>query len=135
MAEARNLRVEIVAEVRPTISETIFWWLPGEIPHRLREAICEWSRKHGLDPNRMPAHEPIFRDLERCQVRCTYFVLGEDGGRVLDRDHEGPTWQLLTESHVAQGETPPMPWPDVVLDLMDADRSVRAHGRPPMEGE
>lgn len=72
------------------------------------EAVMGWCRKHGIAPERVMARDPIVRDEGACQVRCTYFGEDEDGNRIRAGLDDG---ELVTFAYVAQGETPPLPWP------------------------
>jgi hypothetical protein len=65
----------------------------------------------------------IERDIDARCVRYGRFVRDEHGNRV---PHVGPYADVLTcelEDAVAQGETPPLPWPPQVaaLPLHDID--------------
>lgn len=100
-----------------TVTETQFHWRMDDMPYPVRLAICEWALFHGLDPKRIPQVSPIVRDVDRCQVRCRYIVLSDDGVRSFDKD----TLEYATVDHVAQGEAPPLPWPDLVQKYIGQD--------------
>lgn len=74
-------------------------------------ALLDWCRRHGMVPEQMPVQQVIFRDVDRCRVEYDEFVL-VDGVRSYDaREPSG----FQVRRVVAQGETPPMPFPDVIL--------------------
>jgi hypothetical protein len=66
---------------------------------RAWEAIKDWCKRHGLDPEDVSSGGPIHRDVERCRVVYVGRAEGEIEGN--------PVWTTC----VKQGETPPMPWP------------------------
>jgi hypothetical protein len=102
------------------VTETRFELCAPDMPTRIRFALVEWALAHGLDPHRIPQHEPIVRDVERCRVLCTYIEMLDDGKRLLDEEARAAgRAEYVTVQHVAQGETPPAPWPDVVLALAE----------------
>lgn len=104
------------------VTESEFLWLSPrkDMPEAIRQAVCEWARQHGLDPDQMPMLALIVRDVDRCQVRCAYFELDDQDRRVVLRANDDGGCDFRRVPHVAQGETPPMPWPDEVLALMKA---------------
>jgi hypothetical protein len=75
---------------------------------RAHEAVQEWVRKHGIDPNEVAAHGPVHRDVDHCRV----VYVGRD--RASEARLTEPHPQIWTTLY-QQGETPPMPWP-VELD-------------------
>lgn len=102
------------------IDEETLYVLPGMFERATDEwkALLDWCRLHGLDPARMPANQVIERDLECCRVVYDEFVFDDQGKRALaSGDPDDPaTWLFQTPRRVhAQGETPPMPFPDVIL--------------------
>lgn len=102
----------LVDETKLTIHSTRFF----EACTREWEALLDWCRLHGLDPERMPsAGQVIERDLVRCRVVYDEYVMTAD-----DVQHRRKHWKLydgepLRQRVHAQGETPPMPFPDVIL--------------------
>lgn len=63
------------------------------------EAIKDWCKRHGLDPEDVSSGGPIHRDVEGCRVVYVGRAEGE-----IEGNH---VWATC----VKQGETPPMPWP------------------------
>lgn len=90
----------------------------GEIvvDHPAHQALLEWCRTHGMDPEQMPADQVIRRDVARCRVEYDRFVLDREGHRQLCR-HALANGEDLESVHFArervhaQGETPPLPFP------------------------
>lgn len=74
-------------------------------------ALLDWCRAHGMVPEQMPAQQVIFRDVDRCRVEYDEFVV-VDGLRSLDLRE--PSGYMVHRVH-AQGETPPMPFPELIL--------------------
>lgn len=95
------------------VDETTLSVLP-DIQRRATEewwALLDWCRRHGMDPAAMPVRQVIFRDVDRCRIEYDEFVL-VDGVRSFDaREPSG----CQVHRVVAQGETPPLPFPDVIL--------------------
>lgn len=83
-----------------------------EYPEEHR-ALLDWCRAHGLVPEQMvAAGQTIVRDVAGCRVVYDAFVLNDDGHRILD-PATGDTYRKRRVH--GQGETPPMPFPDVIL--------------------
>lgn len=92
---------------------------PGfqEVHPEAWRALMAWCEFHGIDPKDVPAAGVIHRDVDARCVRYARFVRDEAGKRV---PVTGPLSNLLTcelEDAVAQGETPPLPWPPEVAAL------------------
>jgi hypothetical protein len=88
-----------------------FW---EELPDEWR-ALLAWCRLHGLDPELMPVQQTIVRNFKRARIEYDEFVI-IDGCRVHD---ERELDQVQVRRTFRQGETPPMPFPDVILAHLD----------------
>lgn len=75
-------------------------------------ALCDWLGFHGIDPRDVPAAGVIRRDPDACCVRYARIVRDHNG-----RVQAGPYGSYLLVEAVAQGETPPLPWPPEVAAL------------------
>lgn len=78
-------------------------------------ALMEWCELHGMIPGHMPATQTIVRDLERCRV--VYDEFDATPEEMADRAVHWRSYPGVppTRRVHAQGETPPMPFPDVIL--------------------
>lgn len=99
----------LTSETRLSVFSAMFEKAPEEW-----RALLDWCRLHGLDPRQMPAAQVIERDLERCRVEYDRYVL-DDRGHVQRDPHSSDPTQVWIVRTSAQGETPPMPFPDVIL--------------------
>lgn len=90
-----------------------------ELHPKAHAALCDWLRFHGIDPRDVPAAGVIRRDVDARCVRYARIVRDQHG-----RVRPGPHGSYLLEEAVAQGETPPLPWPPEVaaLPLEQPDR-------------
>lgn len=97
-----------------------------DLAHQEWRALIDWCRVHGMNPDDMPVDQVIVRDLERCRVVYDLIVRDGQGKRVLERgDPDDPaTWRYERRRVHAQGETPPMPFPDVILRHLDPTRET-----------
>lgn len=82
------------------------------------KALLDWCRLHGLDPERMPAQQVIERDLEQRRVVYDEYVPPADD--VQRRFKIGVDGEPEIRRTFRQGETPPMPFPDVILRHLDS---------------
>jgi hypothetical protein len=89
------------------------------------KALLEWCQLHGLDPERMPSTgQTIVRDLARCRVVYDEYVMSADEAQL-----RAKYWRSFDDEperhrvHV-QGETPPLPFPDVILAHLDPPRET-----------
>lgn len=82
-------------------------------------ALREWLLFHTVPHMDLPLGSPITRDV---RARRVYFdrVVRDEGGAVRYRENGRP--DCGTE-HV-QGDTPPLPWPQLILDLMTAHQET-----------
>lgn len=86
----------------------------------LREALQEWLRFHGIDPEDVVAHHPggeaiLVRNVEERCVEYLVFLRDRDGHRFVYPNPDGTSSDLAAmAARRAQGETPPMPWPPEV---------------------
>jgi hypothetical protein len=91
------------------------------------KALIAWCRFHGLDPHTMPCQQVIYRDVASRRIEYDQFVFDDQGKRALasgDPD-DSATWLFQTPRRVfAQGETPPLPFPDVILAHLDPPRET-----------
>ena len=91
-----------------------FGFVPGSLP--TCRALCDWLRKHGLDPDNMPRENLITRCLAERQVCAVVFVIDETGRKRLDPT----TGDAETATVLVQLEAPPLPWPADVWEATDA---------------
>lgn len=110
------------------VDETTLWALTGMFERAVPEwqALLIWCRFHGLDPERMPAQQLIERDLEHRRVVYDEYVASAD-----EIQHRHKHWRLYDgEPEIRrtsrQGETPPMPFPEVILRHLDHDHTETA---------
>lgn len=96
----------------------VFDKLPSE-PVRL--VMCEWLRRHGIDPNDVVVPGWIARDERTYAVR--YLGFDRDAGEIRLTD-DGK--DLVRRVYRVQLEGPPLPWPD---DVSDRGTAARASGR------
>lgn len=80
---------------------------------RVHNALLDWCLLHGLNAEEMPAENRIVRDVERCRIEYDEVVRDDDGKRL--RADDGGF--VIRRVH-AQGETPPMPFPELLLALL-----------------
>lgn len=99
------------------VDETVLSVLPRmfELATDEWKALLDWCRFHGLDPARMPACQVIERDLKHRRVVYDEYIADAD-----EIQHRAKHWRLYDgEPEIRrtfrQGETPPMPFPDVIL--------------------
>lgn len=83
------------------------WW---------REPLCDWLRKHGIDPTLVPLSCVIECDDANRTVAVTQHVLADDGRSVV-MNTEHPEEPLIVMPRV-QLEAPPLPWPTEVLEAI-----------------
>jgi hypothetical protein len=112
-----------MAIYRPTfdlLDDTTLQVYPGMYERAIAEwkALLEWCRAHGLDPHAMPAQQVIYRDVERCRVVYDRYVLDHQGHVQRDPRSNDPSVPWIFRN-LAQGETPPLPFPDVILRHLD----------------
>lgn len=94
------------------VTDEWFVWLSGEMPPKVRTAICEWCEFHGLDPRKIVRATGVMRAPEECRILYTEFIQDEDGHLQLDANGEARQVMLIE-----QGEAPPLPFPQIILDL------------------
>lgn len=82
----------------------------GVMPPEVQAAMVAWCRAHGIDPDDVPQTAAIVRDPNRCTITYAEYVRTPTGDRIY-----GPDGQLMVVPCRMQGETPPLPFPDVVL--------------------
>jgi hypothetical protein len=84
------------------------------------KALLEWCRFHGLDPRTMPCQQVIYRNVACRRIEYDQFSLDENGRLTLSElEREPQVFRVI-----AQGETPPLPFPDVILAHLDPPRET-----------
>lgn len=80
----------------------------GSLPREpIRLALCEWLRRHGIDPNNVAVPGWIHRQIDERRVR---FLGYQEDYRTAPLPRDGDP----TEIQWVQLEAPPLPLPDVV---------------------
>lgn len=102
-----------------TVTETVLIVHSQQFPQvypAAWEAVIEWVRVHGIDPQRVPMCSMILRNVEACRVEYDEIQVDEAGRR---RTVGPPSdAELVIERVRAQGETPPLPWPAELLEVV-----------------
>lgn len=75
------------------------------------EALLEWLRFHDLDPMHLVRGSTVVRDAQARRITAEAFVLNPLTGRPVTANGDAATYR-----RVEQGEAPPLPIPQVVLD-------------------
>jgi hypothetical protein len=94
------------------VTDEWFVWLSGEMPPKIRDAICKWCEFHGLDPRKIVRAAGVMRAPEKCRILYTEFICDEDGTIQV-----GANGELRQVMLIEQGEAPPLPFPQIILDL------------------
>lgn len=92
------------ARTQPNPDRVEFRRLPDE-PTRV--AVCEWLRRHGIDPHTVVVPGWIERQPDRCRVAWLSSVRDEAGNIVSNEARD----EFLTVERYVQLEGPPLPWP------------------------
>lgn len=79
------------------------------------QALLDWCRFHGLDPERMPATQTIERDVAGCRILYDAYVMTADEVQLRARYWRQIQGEPERRRAVEQGEAPPLPFPDVIL--------------------
>lgn len=86
------------------------------------DAVLEWCRFHGIDPNRVPAGSLIVRNEAAHSITYNRIVVDEDGRKVVGLDGN-----LVRQLVVEQGEAGPLPLPAAVLATPTEPRLLCEH--------
>lgn len=85
-------------------------------------ALLEWLEFHGIDPTMIPGGSRITRSASGCCIRYTHLILDQAGAKKVrwnhDDEHTGCWADFETVDAIEQGEAPPLPFPDLVAELM-----------------
>lgn len=87
------------------------------VPHDyILLSMCEWLRKHGIDPDYVLLPGWVERDEQARRVWYLTFAWDDEERCTALRDDE--TKEFLTRAEYVQLEAHPLPWPSEVLDLI-----------------
>lgn len=88
-------------------------------------ALREWLQFHTVPYQDLPLGSPITRDV---RARRVYFdrVVRDEHGWVCRRptEYDGDRTVVDASHEYVQGDTPPLPWPQLILDLMTAHQET-----------
>lgn len=86
------------------------------LPKDVREAWCQWLRRHSIDPGQVSAHGPIEVDTDARTIRFTAYDLDENGHR-----HAAPGGKTAAQStRTMQLDTPLAPFPEALTHRLTA---------------
>lgn len=80
------------------------------------DALLEWLEFHHVDPHKVLAGTEVVRDAARCRIRYVGLVLDAQGRKQYDGDPEFAG--VRSAPMVEQGEAPPLPYPAVIVRLL-----------------
>lgn len=76
----------------------------------MREPMCRWLERHGIDPRVVPIGTTTIRDPEQRRVYFDRCIFGFDGSRLADSS----SFAIVRD--FVQLEAPPLPFPQQPLD-------------------